>query len=181
MSLRATTSNKQEKQAGIYMIRNNVTGKIYVGQTEDFKRRTSTHKSMLKAGRGQKELQKDWKTFGPSAFDFKFLWSPQDGDLTTYEQLILNVVSELHGVYNKRKCFAPTTQGKHWMKENGVFKPLDSKRFKSINVETKEEKEYNNIQEAMKDGHHRSSVINCLAGRRKTANGFMFEVLNNGN
>jgi group I intron endonuclease len=58
----------------IYVIENTVNGKIYIGQTGNWKIRKGNHLSSLKHGRHYNEhLQRSWDKHGPSAFTFKIL------------------------------------------------------------------------------------------------------------
>lgn len=67
MSAKAT----YEGMAGIYCIENTVTGKRYVGQSQNIGRRWMQHKAMLRKGAHlNKLLQADWKQFGEDAFTF---------------------------------------------------------------------------------------------------------------
>lgn len=60
---------------GIYLIANSATGVVYVGQTTNFKRRISHHKSCLRGSRHtNRPLQQDWDQYGEDAFWFFPIW-----------------------------------------------------------------------------------------------------------
>lgn len=55
----------------IYIIKNKINKKAYVGSTNNFSRRVSQHKTKLKHGAGMnKELQQDYNKYGAEAFEF---------------------------------------------------------------------------------------------------------------
>lgn len=164
-------------QKGIYIILNRTMNKVYVGQCGNFTGRVSAHKWRLNSGKAQKELQQDWNALGSSAFEFTFLWSPKGMTLTQAEQLVLNILSQTHKVYNKRICTNPSAFGKAWKRDpmTGAYNTINARPFKRINIETEEEKTYSNIKEAVADGYSRVSVLNCLAGRREQLHGCFFE------
>jgi group I intron endonuclease len=69
--------------AGIYMIKNKITGDCYVGKTEDLKSRWLTHKSALNRNiHANKVLQSDWNEYGKENFEYiileKCIWHEID-------------------------------------------------------------------------------------------------------
>jgi group I intron endonuclease len=72
-------------QAGIYCIRNLVNGRVYVGSSNHVRKRLTTHRSMLRAGRHDSpKLQNGWNAYGEEAFEFTVLETLPGSD----EQLI---------------------------------------------------------------------------------------------
>lgn len=60
--------------AGVYRIRNRVTGRIYIGSSFDIHRRIMTHLSALRTGRhANTSLQAEWVEHGKEAFAFSIL------------------------------------------------------------------------------------------------------------
>lgn len=58
----------------IYMIRNKVTDKKYVGRTSNWAQRWSQHKSLLRSGNHHcSELQNDWNELGEESFVYERL------------------------------------------------------------------------------------------------------------
>ena len=61
--------------AGIYLITNVASGRVYIGRALDIVRRWRAHRSDLKAGRHKnKHLQRAWSAYGPEAFEFSVYW-----------------------------------------------------------------------------------------------------------
>lgn len=61
---------------GIYLIKNNITGDIYIGQSKSVGYRLTTHRSQLRANKhfysnnAYDIMQKSWNKYGESAFSF---------------------------------------------------------------------------------------------------------------
>ena len=61
---------------GIYAIVNRLSQRTYIGQVTVFNMRLNNHRSQLRMGKHRnKELQRDWREFGESAFEFRVLFS----------------------------------------------------------------------------------------------------------
>lgn len=59
---------------GIYEIRNTVTGDCYIGSSRNIGKRWYGHKNQLQRGKHpSKQLQRDWNTYGETAFQFTVL------------------------------------------------------------------------------------------------------------
>lgn len=78
--------------SGIYTIRNNVTGRMYIGQAISLYDRRDSHFAALRGGywgnhrcyqKSEKELQLDWNTYGESNFSFIVL-----DDLSSFRNFI---------------------------------------------------------------------------------------------
>ncbi len=83
---------------GIYMIRNIVNGKVYIGSTKrSFRSRWIDHKNLLSKSRHEnKYLQKDWKEFGADAFVFEIL---EEG-FTNFERETHFILMHAENCYN---------------------------------------------------------------------------------
>jgi hypothetical protein len=63
-----------EPVAGIYAIRNTITGRVYIGSSLHLRRRWGWHQSALRLGfHGCARLLADWRAQGPTAFAFEVL------------------------------------------------------------------------------------------------------------
>lgn len=92
--------------AGIYRIRNRVTGVAYVGSSVDVEYRAKGHVGRLTLGtHDNRNLQAAWISDGPKAFAFGIL----ERTPKTYEALAdaearwLSILTERGGVYNIRR------------------------------------------------------------------------------
>ncbi len=75
-------------ESGIYMIKNTVTGKVYIGGTVNFDKRFGEHLAMLRGGYHHSlKLQRSYNKHGESAFTFSVLECVADkNDLDEIEQ-----------------------------------------------------------------------------------------------
>lgn len=61
-------------KSGIYKISNTVTGKCYIGQSVNVRRRLTKHKDMLEKGNHfNSHLQNAWNAYGSEAFNFEII------------------------------------------------------------------------------------------------------------
>lgn len=62
------------KPAGVFQVRNTVSGKVLLGSSLNLEGSLNKHKFMLKIGRhDNKALQKDWDELGVDKFSFEIL------------------------------------------------------------------------------------------------------------
>ena len=73
---------------GIYMIRNKVNGKIYIGQAIEIEgSRWKRHRSELRGNyHGNEHLQRAWNKYGEKSFEFSILLECEENQLNTYEE-----------------------------------------------------------------------------------------------
>ena len=111
----------------IYLIKNNITEKCYVGQTrQKVNTRWCNHKTKLNSGtHHSKKLQKEWAIYGQEAFDFIEIFNTKDRDyLNVVEK---QVIEDLRPFYNM-------TSGGAGSKDRTITdteRKLFSKRLKS--------------------------------------------------
>lgn len=83
---------KQMKyKMGVFQIKNNVNGKIFIGSSLDLKAIWFAQKLQLNNGMHQNcELQKDWKAFGADHFSYEIIdeISQKDDSLIDYKKEI---------------------------------------------------------------------------------------------
>ena len=96
---------------GIYTITNTTSGKVYVGQSIDIRKRWVGHRNALDIGRHKNpHLQSAWCLYGEDNFKFAVVIECQQNELTSKEQLILdNVPMDLR--YNVGPCVATPRLG----------------------------------------------------------------------
>lgn len=77
--------SKSSSVSGIYMIRCNQNGKVYIGQSRHIQNRWRAHRTGLRTGKhGDPHLQAAWRLYGEAAFEFTLLYDGQ-GDLDALE------------------------------------------------------------------------------------------------
>jgi group I intron endonuclease len=109
-----TLMNKDlTKQTGVYLIRNVVNGKLYVGSTQNFKFRWQTHQSLLKRGKHHSwKLQKDFNFYGIDSFEFKPLLICEIKDLEFFEQRTIEKFNVVSDGYNVSDCVEAPFRGR---------------------------------------------------------------------
>lgn len=65
--------SKKEVISGVYMIKNLINGKIYIGSAIDIYQRWTLHKSSLRRNKSMKKLQIEWNKYGEQNFEFSIL------------------------------------------------------------------------------------------------------------
>ena len=90
--------------SGIYVIKNISNGMAYVGQTNNFNRRVTEHRSDLKGNRhGNQPLQQDWNVFGESNFIFFVIEELNGRDINEMERMYINMYKSIYpNGYNLR-------------------------------------------------------------------------------
>jgi len=91
-------------KSGIYIIRNLVNGKIYIGSAVNLERRLSFHLWSLRKGcHINIHLQRAWDKDGESVFSFQVYLTCEKKDLIFYEQLTMDALTIRNGrenIYN---------------------------------------------------------------------------------
>jgi group I intron endonuclease len=79
-------------QSGIYAIRHDASGKLYVGSAVNLKRRFKDHRVRLVRGdHHAQKLQRSWDKYGENAFSFILLEACEPADLLLREQYWMDV------------------------------------------------------------------------------------------
>lgn len=74
------------RPAGIYRVRNSVTGKLLVGSATDLRGMLNRQRFQLETGRHpDRELQSDWDELGAEAFKFEILDQLKPSDEPGYD------------------------------------------------------------------------------------------------
>jgi len=98
--------------SGIYVILNVKTGKVYIGQTQDFRRRWHKHKTYLKGGYHEnRHLQHAWNRYGADAFRFQKLEYCAIEQLDEREQHFLDIYMAKGMCYNIAKDVQASGRG----------------------------------------------------------------------
>jgi len=89
------------KSPCIYAIRNNVTGKYYVGQTCSFRKRVARHFNDLSNNKHHcSHLQRSFNKYGQLCFEIVVLEICSQSDLTECEQKWMDAFRSKPGLYN---------------------------------------------------------------------------------
>src|SRR5262245_61736397 len=77
---------ESRRPMGVFRVRNSVSGKSLVGTSTDLPGMLNRQRWQLDAGtHPNRELQKDWKEFGPGAFAFEVLDTLPAPERTDYD------------------------------------------------------------------------------------------------
>lgn len=99
-------------EAGVYSIRNTVSGKIYIGSAINLSRRFSEHFRMLKRGKHENDhLQKSWNKHGHENFEFVIEEVCLADDAVVREQFYLDRYREGVG-WDNMYNIQPTAQSR---------------------------------------------------------------------
>lgn len=83
--------------AGVYQLKNKVTGKIYIGASTRMRKRKSEHFSSMKAGYHKNDqIQQDFNLYGIESFEWTIL--EQTKKLKEREQHYINTLSNLYNI-----------------------------------------------------------------------------------
>ena len=95
--------NENKDKIGIYMIKNLINNKIYIGQTQDrFIERYWNHKWKLNNKiHDNKHLQRSWNKYGEDAFEFRSIHelAPNE-NIDDLERYYINLYSQNNILYN---------------------------------------------------------------------------------
>lgn len=140
-----------EKIVGVYRIVNNVTNKMYIGQTVNFRRRVTEHKCDLKYNRhSNPELQRDYNKYGLNSFKFELLEGCSKTKLLECETYWINYYGGKESEYLYNKCDLSghnkdykhnqsiAQKGIHTISETGRLRISQANRGKIISEEQKQ-------------------------------------------
>lgn len=92
-----------ECNSGVYVIKNNMNQKCYVGSTKNIRQRLSTHKSMLMNGTHHNvRLQEDYNKYGIEAFTFDVLIECPEDEARKQEAHFIHIFNCERDGYNSR-------------------------------------------------------------------------------
>ena len=92
MPMSPKTKAEQQWKSGVYIIRNTVNGKVYVGSAaRSTKRRWIDHRMTLRGNRHRnRHLQSAWNKYGEESFTFSVLVWCAPEDCVRYEQTVID-------------------------------------------------------------------------------------------
>ena len=87
---------------GIYMIRNVVNGKVYVGKSFDIKKRWANHRYELNKGiHVNNHLQSAWNKYGEDSFEFSIIEECSEDELSNKEIYWIKKMNAYRNGYNQ--------------------------------------------------------------------------------
>ena len=101
--------------SGIYMIKNMINGKVYIGQAVNIERRWNEHISELNGNRHfNQHLQRAWNKYGANNFIFSVIEKCSENNLTKREQYWINYYGGIdnNNNYNFREASSSGTFNK---------------------------------------------------------------------
>lgn len=163
----------------IYMIKNKVNGKIYIGKTKNYKIRVMNHFSEAKNGTSFAPLHKDIRTYGLETFYSEVLKEIELEDelelikeLNKYEDYYMDYYDTIKNGYNvtKNHLNGSKTGTQLGSKNHNLGKIIVYNKDGSIY------KIYSNRKHLCNELNiHKSTLSNCLANRKKHSKGFIFK------
>lgn len=122
--------------SGIYAIRNEINGKVYVGSAARFSGRFKSHRSCLKLGKHHSQkLQRAWDKYGEANFRFVVLERVAEKiDLIAREQFWIDSLQAVSHGYN----VCPTAGSSLGRKASEETKRLMSAQRRNISAETRQ-------------------------------------------
>lgn len=105
---------------GIYLIRNEITNKQYIGKSNDIEKRWGQHRTELNCNRHHNyELQKDWNTYKEDSFSFLVLEECPKNITSSRERFWISTLKTNEIGYNDEK-----KQDSHIKRHNDIKNKL---------------------------------------------------------
>lgn len=103
MSYKTNYKEVCKENCGIYAIKNNENGKLYIGQSSNIHLRLKGHISALKMNRhNNMHLQRSWNKYGNDSFSFEIIELCDVKDLDAREEHYINKYDSIKNGYNIR-------------------------------------------------------------------------------
>jgi len=126
-----STEFNPEKETGVYLIRNTVNQKYYVGSTErSFGSRFRGHITRSKKQESNPKFQSSWNKYGANAFQFEILEICETKDCISYEQAwmkSLNPILNIAQIAGNTRGYKHTEEYKKRSSESRMGKPSGAK------------------------------------------------------
>lgn len=183
------------KVSGIYAIKNQVNGKVYIGQSVDIYTRWNNHKYSLNAGNHPNtHLQNAWEKYGADNFVFEVVCECKSSVIDDLEKKYISIYNSYKNGYNNdlgghkgNRQFSDETKRKiskallgkkqtpeHSKHNSESHKGIVNANKRIICVETGIE--YESAREATRMlGINYKNISNVLRGHRPTCDGYHWE------
>ena len=97
---------------GIYLIKNNVNGKCYVGSSSNINSRWQHHKKPSVWKKSNNELYTDFQEYGLENFSFEVLEECTESELFQKERYYIETLKTIETGYNKLIPYRPKAEAK---------------------------------------------------------------------
>lgn len=165
-------------KGGIYLIRNLVNGKVYIGQTQNFASRKGGHLYTLRKKLNQNyKLQADFDEFGEVAFEFvPFCYAPKEGRLALEKLFIDNWPGEKYNVTVDEQGFSERFHRNKHSKETREKASASMKEFyktdKGKQEKRKRAEKLYELEPWKRVTPEERKVIGSLGSKARTENGY---------
>ena len=151
-------------KSGVYLIRNIINEKVYIGKSTDLLHRYRQHTSNLRTGmHPNQEMKNDYNLYGGNAFLFDIIEECILGDMKKIEQEWIDVWWNDGILYNRHKQVSKRSN-------NGVGKPVDCYTLEGKFIES-----FNTIKGAsIKYGLRISQITWVCQEKHRQAGGFLW-------
>lgn len=167
-------------KTGIYIIKNNINDKLYIGSSTNITNRLSFHKRKLKANKHFSDhLQRAFNKYGESNFTFAELLICKKEDLLINEIYYIKLFKANTSDKGYNKSLPSTTISSHIFTSDTKLKMSETakKRYNNYNKFELVNSEgvkliFNNLVEAsiyLKDNKYSKANLNCIRGRLSDA------------
>ena len=100
------------KISGVYLIKNNLNGKCYVGSSSNIMKRWNEHRSLSTWEKCRNDLYKDFQEYGLENFSFKVLEECAETELFQKERYYIEILGTIENGYNKMIPYRPKAEAK---------------------------------------------------------------------
>jgi len=134
-----------EKYCGVYLIRNKINNKIYIGISKDIYLRWDQHRSELRNNKHHnKYLQRSWNKYGEDNFEFKIIEKCDIDDLKDFEYIYITTFNSIDKNYGYNltpggefNIMSIETRDKISKSKKGIKMSEDTKRNMSLSKNKK--------------------------------------------
>lgn len=168
--------------SGVYKIKNEINGKVYVGSTNNFTRRWLKHRALLRHNKHQNShLQAAWNKYGESSFTFSIIEECPIDSLLSREQFYIDT---LHPEYNQTMVAGKVemTEERRKKLSDSLNKIYAENKFPKVTKEVHQYDlkgnyiaSYNSVTEAsIKTNTDLSHLSSTLHGKCNIAGGYVW-------
>jgi group I intron endonuclease len=151
---------------GVYVIKNTLNNKVYIGSTCDLKQRKWGHlNSLSHSNHRNKNLQRDWNIYGSDIFIFEIMLYCSKEDLILFEQKVLDLYKD-----NRYNVLPFAGLGRGVTQSEEVKARISASKIGHyVSKETR--KIMGDIHRGLKwSDEHRNKFINSMRKRRENKN-----------